>query len=79
VIGPKRPETWVSPGARRRRELHALRRIVDDRATHWHWQFMEHIIGPEQDYLKAQYAQGMADAYQEVMHALSLMRGFPWA
>ena len=79
MIGPKLPETWVSPGAKRKRELYCLRRLVDERATHWHWQFMEHILGPEQDYLKAEYAKGMADAYADLMNALSLMRDFPWA
>jgi len=79
VIGPKLPETWLSPGARRRLELRALRKLVDERATYWHWQFMEHILGPEQDSLKAEVAQAKADAYQNVFHVLSLMRGFPWA
>jgi hypothetical protein len=40
---------------------------------------MDHILGPEQNYERAQYAQGMADAYADLMNALSLMRGFPWA
>ena len=78
MIGPKLPVSWVSPAVRRKRELRALRKLVDERATHWHWQFMDHILGPEQDYMRAQYAQGVADAYQEVMNALSKMRGFPW-
>lgn len=76
--GPRIPAAFEFPHARRKRELQALRKMADTKATHWHWRYMDCILGPEQDYAGAQYAQGMADAYSEIFHALSVMRGFPW-
>lgn len=77
MIGPKLPEGWVSPRKRLRQELYNLRKMTDRKATFWHFQYMEHSTSFNDE--KAQYARGMADAYSEVFHSLSLMRGFPWA
>lgn len=77
MIGPKLPEGWVSAKARRKRDLYNLRKMADRKATFWHFQYMEHSTSFSDE--KAQYAKGMADAYAEVFHSLSLMSGYPWA
>ena len=77
MIGPRLPEGWVAPRVRLRRELKNLRKMADRKATFWHFQYMEHSTAFNDG--KAQYAKGMADAYAEVFHSLSLMSGYPWA
>lgn len=70
MIGPRIPEGYVPRQAKRRRELHRLCRFTDEKATHWHSRWMAG---------RTEYDRGMADAYGEVFHALSLMDGYPWA
>lgn len=77
MIGPKLPEGWVSPRARRKRDLQNLRKMADRKAEYWHFQYMEHSVIWNAE--EAAYAKGMADAYAEVFHSLSLMSGYPWA
>jgi hypothetical protein len=64
------PEGFVPRQVKRRRELRRLCLLTDTKATHWHRTWMKG---------RSEYARGMADAYSEVFHALSLMNGYPWA
>lgn len=62
----------------RYRHLRRLVKFSDEKATHWHHEFMDAKLGPVPNEKWAGYSKGMADAYQEVFHYLSLIGGFPW-
>lgn len=58
--------------------MRRLSQYVDQKATYWHMEFMTArtslVLNPD----RLQYCKGMADAYSEVFHYLTLMRGYPW-
>lgn len=79
MIGPKLPPDWVPLGKRRRQELQNLRKMVDTKATAAHRNFMNEYASFDRDPQLAMYYKGYADGLSDVFHALSVMRGFPWA
>lgn len=67
------------PPVTRKQALRKLRIYVDQKATHWHKEYIAYRLGPVKDEEWMNYALGRADAFGELMHYLSLMNGFPWA